>query len=85
MSLTLAEKSLLVKGLSFPLPAKQLTFSDHLINFELFHSIKDAALTSFRNSNANVPQKLSNKEFEALKSLSKNSDLFIQKADEGSS
>ena len=82
VSLTEAEKSLLVKGLSFSLPPKQLSYSDYLINFELFYRsidnlkilsgdnldfiktrIKDTALTSFRNYNANVPQNLSNEEF----------------------
>ena len=43
--------------------------------------IKDSALTSFRNYNANVPQHLSNEEFKALKTLSKNCNLVIQKAD----
>ena len=33
--------------------------------------IKDTALTSFRNYNANVPQHLSNEEFEALKTCQK--------------
>ena len=47
--------------------------------------IKDTALTSFRNYNANVPQHLSNEEFEALKTLSKNCNLVIQKADKGNS
>ena len=47
--------------------------------------IKDTALTSFRNYNANVPQHLSNKEFEALKTLSGNCNLVIQKADKGNS
>ena len=37
VSLTEAEKSLLVKGLSFSLPPKQLSYSDYLINFELFY------------------------------------------------
>ena len=36
VSLTETEKSLLVKGLSFSLPPKQLSYSDYLINFELF-------------------------------------------------
>ena len=36
MSLIEAEKSVLVKGLSFLLPPKQLSYSDNLINFELF-------------------------------------------------
>ena len=84
--LTDAEKTLLVKGLSFGLPPKQLRYSDYLINFELFcrsidnlkilfgdnlyfikTRIKDTALTSFCNYNANVPQHLSNEEVEALK------------------
>ena len=47
--------------------------------------IKDTALTSFRNYNANVPQHLSNEEFEALKTLSGNCNLVIQKADKGNS
>ena len=47
--------------------------------------IKDIALTSFGNYNANVPQHLSNEEFEALKTLSKNCNLVIQKADKGNS
>ena len=45
--------------------------------------IKDTALTSFRNYNANVPRHLSNEEFEALKTLSKNCNFVIQKADKG--
>ena len=84
--LTDVEKTLLVKGLSFGLPPKQLRYSDYLINFELFcrsidnlkilsgdnlyfikTRIKDTALTSFCNYNANVPQHLSNEEVEALK------------------
>ena len=104
LSLTDAEKTLLVKGLSFALPPKQLSYSDYLINFELFYRsidnlkilsgdnldfiktrIKDTALTSFRNYNANVPQHLSNEEFEAQKTLSKNCNLVIQKADKGNS
>ena len=34
VSLTAAEKSLLVKSLSFSLPIKQLSYSHYLINFE---------------------------------------------------
>ena len=45
--------------------------------------IKDTALTSFCNYNANVPQHLSNEEFEGLKTLSKNCNLVVQKADKG--
>ena len=41
---------------------------------------KDTALTNFRNYNSNVPQHLSNEEFEALKTLSKNCDLLRQRA-----
>ena len=37
LSLTDAENSLLVKGLSFAIPPKQLSYSDYLINFELFY------------------------------------------------
>ena len=99
MSLADAESSLLVKGLNFALPPKQLSYSDYLINFELFYRsidnlkivsgdnldfieirIKDTTLTSFRNYNATVPQRLSNEEFEGLKILSKNCNLVIQKA-----
>ena len=36
---------------------------------------------SFCNYNANVPQHLSNQEFAALKTLSKNCNLVIQKVD----
>ena len=45
--------------------------------------IKDAALTSFRNHNANVPCNLLDEEFKALQNLSKNSNLVIQKPDKG--
>ena len=102
--LTDVEKPLLVKGLNFALPPKQLSYSDYLNNFELFFrsidtlkillgdnsdfiktKIKDTALTFFRNYNANVPQHFSNKEFGALKSLSKNCNLVIQKAHKGNS
>ena len=37
-------------------------------------------MTSFRNYNANIPQHLSNEEFKALKNLSANCNLIIQKA-----
>ena len=37
VSLTEAEKSRLVKGLSFSLPPKKLSYSDYLVNFELFY------------------------------------------------
>ena len=47
--------------------------------------IKVIALTSFCNFNANVPQHLSNEEFEALKSLPGSCNLVIQKADKDNS
>ena len=87
------------------MPPKQLSYSDYLINFELFYRsidnlkilsgdkldfiktrIKDTSLTSFRYYNANVPQHLSNEEFEALKTLkSKNCNLVIHKEDKNNS
>ena len=104
MSLSDAEKTLLVKGLSFALPPKQLSYSDYLINFELFYrsidnlkilsgdnldfiktSIKDTILTPFGYYDANVPQHLSKEKFEALKTLPKNCNLVIQKADKSNS
>ena len=37
VSLSDAEKSLLVKGLRFSLPPKKLNYADYLVNFELFY------------------------------------------------
>ena len=95
------EKSLLVKGLSFVLQLSYSDyfinfelFYRSIDNLKILSGdnldfiktrIKDTALTSFRNYNANVPQHLSNEEFEALKTLSKNCNLVIQKADKGNS
>ena len=81
ISLSDAEKSLLVKGLRFSLPPKKLNYADYLVNFELFNrsirnldvlsngdldfvktKIEDAALSSFRFYNANIPQNLSEKD-----------------------
>ena len=42
-------------------------------------------MTSFRNNNTNIPQILSNEEFEASKDLSTTHNLIIQKADKGNS
>ena len=42
VSVAEAEKSLLVEGLSFSLPSKQLSCSDYLINFELFYRSIDS-------------------------------------------
>ena len=46
---------------------------------------EDLALTFFRNCNANIPQHLSDEEFETLKNLPGNCNLVIQKADKGNS
>ena len=32
-----AEKALLAEGLNFSVPKKRLSYSDYLVNFELFH------------------------------------------------
>ena len=45
--------------------------------------IKDAGQTSFRNYNVNLSRNLSDEGFEAFQNLSKNSNLVIQKSDEG--
>ena len=73
LSFIIAFASCMTVPLSFLLPPKQLSYSDYLINFELFYRsiddlkilsrdnldfiktrIKDTALTSFRNYNANL-------------------------------
>ena len=98
MSLTETEKSVLVKGLSL-FPPKQLSYLINLELFHtsidnlkiicrdnldfIKTRIKNTALTYFRHYNANVPQKLPNEEFEALKTLAANCHLVIQKADKG--
>ena len=46
---------------------------------------KEVALSSHRSYNNNVPQNLSKEEFIALRNLSKNKDLIIQKSDKGNS
>ena len=45
----------------------------------------DTALISYQNfsSDRDPPENLTSSEFEALKSLSKNKDIVIQKADKG--
>ena len=47
--------------------------------------IKEAALSSYRNYNNNVPQHLSKEEFLALQNLHKNKNIVIQKSDKGNS
>ena len=46
---------------------------------------KEAALSSYRNYNNNVPQHLSKEDFLALQNLHKNKILVIQKSDKGNS
>ena len=46
---------------------------------------KEAALSSYRNYNNNVPQHLSKEEFLALQNLRKNKNIVIQKSDKGNS
>ena len=48
-------------------------------------SERKSLTTKLRALNANVPQNISNEEFEALKTLSKNCNLVIQKAKKGNS
>ena len=88
ISLSHAEKSLLVKSLKFSISFEKLNYPDYLVNFELLYrsiynldsisnknldfvktKIKDAALTSFRNYNANLPCNLSDEEFKTLQNL----------------
>ena len=45
--------------------------------------IKVAALTSFCNYSANLPNNLPDEEFEALQNLTKNTNLMMQKPDKG--
>ena len=47
--------------------------------------IKDVALTSFRNYNVNLPLNLLDEECKALQNLSKNTNLVMQKSDNGNS
>ena len=46
---------------------------------------KEAALSSYRSYNNNVPQNLSKEEFTALQNFSKIKDLIIQKSNKGNS
>ena len=69
------ETKLLVKGLNFCLPPKQLKYADYLVHFELFNlkilsnedldfvktKTKATALSSFRQYNKNPQQNLSRK------------------------
>ena len=46
---------------------------------------KEAAISSYRSYNNNMPQNLSKEEFIASQNLSKNKDLIILKSDKGNS
>ena len=46
---------------------------------------KEAALSSYRNYNNNVPQHLSKEEFLSLQNLCKSKDIVMQKSDKGNS
>ena len=46
---------------------------------------RDIALSSIRTYNNNVPQHLSKGEFDAIKNLSQNKQIVIQKSDKGNS
>ena len=63
ISLSDAEKSLLVKGLRFSLPPKKLNYADYLVNFELFYR-------SIRNLNV-----LSNGDLDFVKTKIKDATL----------
>ena len=74
--------------LNFELFYRQICQIDTLNNRNkdfLHTKIKDLALSSFReyHQNSNVPGNLSKSEFNALKKLSNNNDLIVQKADKG--
>ena len=58
VSLTEAEKLLLVKGLSFSLPPKKLSQSDYLINFEFCYRIIGNLKILYRNDLDNIKTKL---------------------------
>ena len=46
---------------------------------------KDIALSSFHTYNNNVPQRLSKREFDVLKTLTQNKHIIIQKSEQGNS
>ena len=58
VSLTEAEKLLLVKGLSFSLPPKKLSQSDYLINFEFCYRNIGNLKILYRNDLDNIKTKL---------------------------
>ena len=67
---------------------RKCCYLDFLFNEDLDFvkgKTKEAARSSYRTYNNNVPQNLSNNELIALQNLSKNKDLIIQKLKEGNS
>ena len=96
--LTDDEKNVLCKGLNFSIKPGLIEYSEFLLLFELlFPDIKredmsvikarllDTALTSYQSFSRDreQPENLTSSEFKALKRLSKNKDIVIQKADKG--
>ena len=84
-----------MKDSKFSIPPKNFNYADYLVNFELFNRsiynlnknldfvkamIKDAALISFCNYNANLSCNVSDEKFEAVQNLSKKNSLVIQKS-----
>ena len=100
MILPNAEKKPLTKYLNFCLAPKQLNYAGYLVHFEFCPfwtlvlpnedldfvntKIKEAALSSFRQCNNNLPQNLSKEELAALTVLSKK-DTVIEKSEKGNS
>ena len=75
--------------MNFELFLRDICKSDILSNENLEFlktKIKDVALSSLRYFNLNVPQHLSDSEFQALKNLSRlKKEVIIQKSDKGNS
>ena len=72
----------------FELFFRDILYLDILSNEDLDFvkaKTKEAAISSYRSYNNNVPQNLSKEEFIALQNLSKNNNLIIQKSDKGNS
>ena len=89
------EKRLLSKGLTYALPPIKLNYGDCMTPFELpiedhelekvKTEIKKEAYSSFDNYNFWNELNISKEEFLALKGLSSNKDIILQKADKGNS
>ena len=96
--LTNHEKSLLSKGLNFAISPKDINHADYLLPFELLYrdtnslrisnfdldSIKARLRDSaYKETSKFMEKNLPKAEFDALKSLIRNKELIIQKADKG--